>query len=253
VCLHLRIIIIIIIIHTLHHISVERDRYVYGRPSENLSNDANKWYRSPPRFSASGYNFFCDSANNANMKIHFFFCLWYYTTVVLTDVYRLRSLSLCNVIPRFLLGSPSDPSAPCGSETLHVQNYTSRLIIISMKAKSIKALGHNKTFPLRIVSLSLSFRHIFLHFFFFFLALQQISQSRKKDVKQIFNPGWCVTFVFLPLFDDFLFSFIFLLPRRMVVKKKEERWMDGWCGYFFSFLLIPTAYRWYIHTQRGGG
>jgi hypothetical protein len=94
VCLHLRIIIIIIIIHTLHHISVERDRYVYGRPSENLSNDANKWYRSPPRFSASGYNFFCDSANNANMKIHFFFCLWYYTTVVLTDVYRLRSLSL---------------------------------------------------------------------------------------------------------------------------------------------------------------
>jgi hypothetical protein len=177
VCLHLRIIIIIIIIiHTLHHISVERDRYVYGRPSENLSNDANKWYRSPPRFSASGYNFFCDSANNANMKIHFFFCLWYYTTVVLTDVYRLRSLSLCNVIPRFLLGSPSDPSAPCGSETLHVQNYTSRLIIISMKAKSIKALGHNKTFPLRIVSLSLSFRHIFLHFFFFFLALEQKSK-----------------------------------------------------------------------------
>jgi hypothetical protein len=131
-------------------------------------------------FPLPAITFLCDSANNANMKIHFFFCLWYYTTVVLTDVYRLRSLSLCNVIPRFLprflLGSPSDPSAPCGSETLHVQNYTSRLIIISMKAKSIKALGHNKTFPLRIVSLSLSFRHIFLHFFFFFLALEQKSK-----------------------------------------------------------------------------
>lgn len=30
--------------------------------------------------------------------------------------------------------------------------------------------------------------------------------------------------------------------------------MDGWMArLLFSFLLIPTAYRWYIHTQRGGG
>jgi hypothetical protein len=56
-------------------------------------------------FPLPAITFLCDSAN---MKIHFFFCLWYYTTVVLTDVYRLRSLSLSNVIPRFLLGSPSE-------------------------------------------------------------------------------------------------------------------------------------------------